>query len=425
MHKFLAHHRDQHSALDARSERKLRSQPPWIQHAVIERGECTQFANASAIVVRRITELREYYNLPIEHNHHEPDLRELQPVTPVEEDWVRWVHTHGTLSLPVPSILCDGGSPCSVLEIPDGVSIWQLRNQIAVVLARNGIPVPPAVANRLPPPPPRPPGPPPPPGIAAAARPVPPTPGLAKPPPPHTPPTAAKPAPPTMGPPPPLMLMDLAPPPAAQGPPPAPEAPMMRPVARENQAQKHNKGPRPAATAEPVATAEPMATAPRGGQHHQRKWRTRPQPVEPMAEEVAAGPVEVAAGPVEVEAAAGSAAEEVAAGPMGVEVAAGPAGVEAEAGDPAEPAATVEPVAHEEQTQKQNKAPRIQPMATDPVATDPAAEGTAQPAEVEGAAEPVATAEPAGTTQPGGAADAAAGQARGALRWLGGSGLHG
>ena len=46
--KFLRYHKEQKTPVDARVERKLRSQPPWIQHAVIERGECTSRVGATS-----------------------------------------------------------------------------------------------------------------------------------------------------------------------------------------------------------------------------------------------------------------------------------------------------------------------------------------------------------------------------------------
>ena len=145
--RFLVYHQRGRAPLDTRVENKLRSQPPWIQHAVIERGECTTRVGgmkSSAIVVSRIINLRMHYNLPRENDP--PELMNftrgiLEPMTPVEHEWVTWVRTHGTTRLPVP-----GSRPEAdiqpVLEFPDN-SIWQIRNEIAIVLARHNIPVPP------------------------------------------------------------------------------------------------------------------------------------------------------------------------------------------------------------------------------------------------------------------------------------------
>ena len=179
--KFLAYHRRHNAPLDARVERKLRSQPPWIQHAVIERGECTTrngATNVCAIVVQRIIDLRRWYSLPREDDtgHPEPEhsrgppgnpvegwtqwmrnqdearglehSRGLEPGTPIEREWLGWVRTHPSLHLPVPAIPGGGGGggPAPVLQIPDGDlgrnTVWQIRNDVAVVLGRNNIPVP-------------------------------------------------------------------------------------------------------------------------------------------------------------------------------------------------------------------------------------------------------------------------------------------
>ena len=39
--KFLRFHQEAQHPVDEFVQRKLRSQPPWIQHVVIERGVCT------------------------------------------------------------------------------------------------------------------------------------------------------------------------------------------------------------------------------------------------------------------------------------------------------------------------------------------------------------------------------------------------
>ena len=74
MAKFLTYHRQHNAPLDARVERKLRSQPPWVQHAVIERGECSEARGSGAVVIQRIVDLRRWYQLPRED--------EEQPVPP-------------------------------------------------------------------------------------------------------------------------------------------------------------------------------------------------------------------------------------------------------------------------------------------------------------------------------------------------------
>ena len=229
--RFLVYHDHWGCPLDTRVERKLRSQPPWIQHTVIERGECTCHLAPSAIVMRRIIDLRVKYKLPREDDMEHLEYNcGLQPVTPIEEAWVHWVHTHGTHRLPVPGAPGGGDSLSPVLEIPED-SILQVRREIAVVLGRNNIPVPMAAEPLIQ-------------GVLSAA-PVPTAPTPVDTP---TPKDAQQGGQPVFGP---LLVL-----------PPPPPLPVMPPTAREVQAQKQNKAPRiqPAAAADPVAeaTAQPM-----------------------------------------------------------------------------------------------------------------------------------------------------------------------
>ena len=79
VHNFIAFHRHWNCPLDGPAEWLLRRQPPWLQHAVIERGPCTDEAgagNPSAIVVRRVMALRGWFKLPKDSNVYSYHLRQ-------------------------------------------------------------------------------------------------------------------------------------------------------------------------------------------------------------------------------------------------------------------------------------------------------------------------------------------------------------